>query len=62
MMKWWKNFTVVERIVFIINIILFIAVFILTQKGYFPSTVGVAFIALISISIILILALMFNRK
>lgn len=61
-MKWWKCFTLLERFVVILDIVLFVSIAILTKNGYFPSIVGVLLISLLTISILLLIGLLFNRK
>ena len=61
-MKWKRKFSFVEKIVVALNICLFIVVIALTKVGFFPSTVGFVFLLLISISIILTVALLLNKK
>lgn len=61
-MKWWNNFTLAEKAVVLIDIILMISLLILTKNNVFPQPVGVLLIFLVAISILLALALLINRK
>lgn len=61
-MKWWNNFTLIEKAAIIVNLLLLAIIYLLLKHNFIPTLVGILFIALSTFGLLLSIVLLINRK